>query len=390
MRISFLVMNVTAMGGTVRSVVNLANWLSERHDVEIVSVYNTRAQPFFAVSPGVRVQVLDDRVSEERPHDESWWVRRNELSQQPSRLVSDKDNAYHTFNAWTDLLVVDWLRGARPDVLLGTRASLNLLVAEHARRDVVRVGQEHVALVAHQGGLYDDIAAGYPRLDGLVALTPTDAAGYRKILTGRRTAVLQIPNGLPTQRRVQSDLRNPVLLAAGRLAPVKGYDRLLRAFAIVADECPDWTLRLYGSGPQAAALRALITDLRLWDRVLMMGRSDRLDDELAKASVVAVTSYSEGFGMTIIEAMSHGVPVVSFDCPDGPREIIAPGEDGVLVANGDVDEFATALLDLFGNVQLRERLGQQALRSASRYDMAVVGRTWERELEQLHLRAVRV
>ena len=118
---------------------------------------------------------------------------------------------------------------------------------------------------------------------------------------------------------------------AGRLAPVKQYHHLIRAFAKVVALHPEWKLRIYGAGQTKPRLQALISALGLYNHVLLMGRSATVDREYAKASLTAMSSSFEGLPMTLIEAMSAGVPAVSYDCPHGPRAVITDGHDGLLV-----------------------------------------------------------
>jgi glycosyltransferase involved in cell wall biosynthesis len=173
------------------------------------------------------------------------------------------------------------------------------------------------------------------------------------------------------------------VVAAGRLVPVKRFDLLIEAFAAVAAEYPDWKLRIYGRGEEQQRLRGLIDRLGLYNNVFLMGAVTPMEAEWVKGSIGAATSSFEPFGMTIVEAMRCGLPVVSTDCAYGPGEIIAPGQDGRLVPVGDRDALAGALLDLVGDDELRRRMGRAALENSRRFAPAPVVAQAERLFEEL-------
>jgi glycosyltransferase involved in cell wall biosynthesis len=141
----------------------------------------------------------------------------------------------------------------------------------------------------------------------------------------------------PPRRRLTGTGR---LVAVGRLVHQKGFDLLLRAFARIAPEHPQWTLTIWGEGDRRRQLEALCTELGLLEQVALPGLTERPGQWLEDAEVFVLSSRFESFGNVITEAMVAGLPVVAFDCPWGPGEILRDGEDGLLVPPEDVGALA--------------------------------------------------
>ncbi|MFF5025409.1 glycosyltransferase [Streptomyces collinus] len=158
---------------------------------------------------------------------------------------------------------------------------------------------------------------------------------------------------------------------------LKRFDLLIEAFADIAPKHPDWTLRIYGAGPEKGPLQQLIEKHGLGAQAALLGVVSPIEPEFAKASVVASASNAESFGMTLVEAMRCGVPVVSTNCPLGPAEIIRDGVDGRLVPVGDRQALSTALADLIADEPGHRRMGRAARRAAHRYDPERIVDTYE-------------
>jgi len=363
--VRILLLHAYGMGGTIRTTFNLARGLADAgRDVEIVSLTRRRDDAFFEPPP-VRVTDVDDQ----RPP-------RDLLARLPSLLVHPEDYAYPWASLRTDLALLRLLRGLRGGVLVTTRPAFTVLAARLAPPGVVTVAQEHLNFHAHRPRLTADLRAALRHVDALAVLTEDDARDYGAELAGAPTVVERIPNAVPPLEGATSDLEAPVVVAAGRLNAQKGFDRLIPAFAPVAAAHPEWRLRIYGSGPARAELRALILRHGLHNHVQLMGQARRLGEAYAGASLFALSSRFEGFGMVIVEAMSKGLPVVSFDCPRGPAEIIRDGIDGTLVPDGDVPGLSRALLALVEDADRRRAYGAAALENARRFEPGPVAERW--------------
>jgi glycosyltransferase involved in cell wall biosynthesis len=374
-----LLIHAYGLGGTIRTTLNLVDQLRHRHSVEVVSVVRRRRHPRLPFPLGLRVSVLDDqRRGVDRASPVRWLLRRL-----PSLLVHPEDYAYPMCSLWTDVTLVRWLRAQPPGVLITTRPAFNLLAAQLCPPGVVVIGQEHMHFDAHRPQLDADVRRRYRQLDALTVLTERDREDYQRLLAGADTRLAWIPNAVPPMGGGPSTLEHPVVVAAGRLTGQKGFDLLVRAFAPIAREHPHWRLRIYGAGPLRGPLQRLILEQELYNNVFLMGPTLHLGEALSEASVFALSSRFEGFGMVIVEAMSKGLPVVSFDCPRGPAEIINHGRDGLLVPNGDVAGFTDALRELIEDPERRARLGGGALETAQGYDIGSVGERWERLLSEV-------
>ncbi|MFB9249768.1 glycosyltransferase family 4 protein [Sphaerisporangium melleum] len=378
-QVHILLLHAYGMGGTIRTVLNLAAYLARDHEVEIVSLTRTNEEPFFPLPPGVRVRFLDDRMAPRGRFAEF-------LARRPSRLVSQEEKAYLNLSLLTDLRLIRYLRSLRGGAVIGTRPVFNIVMGLFAPPEVLTIGQEHVTLESHGPELQAQIKRRYGRFDAFVTLTEADLKDYTKTLKARPPQrLLRIPNAIPDLAGDVSSLEEKVVVAIGRVVWAKGFDRLVNAWKTVARAHPDWVLRIYGGGTpeREERLRQRIEEAGLSEKIFLMGSTPEIGVELSKSSIYAVSSRYEGFGMTILEAMSKGVPVVSFDCPHGPREIITHEHDGLLVRSKKAASLAAGICRVIEDEELRHRMGANALRTAADYDVEVIGARWRALLAEL-------
>jgi glycosyltransferase involved in cell wall biosynthesis len=212
------------------------------------------------------------------------------------------------------------------------------------------------------------------RLDQLVVLTNKSKALWPEL---SNVSVIPDPITIKVKSEVmKSEKCSKRIVTIGRYVYQKGYDLLLQVWAEVEKHYPDWRLDIYGQGDRTNYCQ-LMCDLGVdADRCHLNGPVEDVVKVYQDSSVFVLSSRFEGFGLVLVEAMACGLPVVSFDCPAGPDEIITDGYDGLLASAGDVHALAEKLMVMMADENLRKRLGEQARQSAQRYDMASVANQW--------------
>jgi glycosyltransferase involved in cell wall biosynthesis len=359
-RAYFLVSDIGDGYGTCRSVVTLANRLAESRRVEIISLRRTRR-------PGFR---LDDRVV---------------VTYLDGGRPSGPDDE---IRGWRRYLLRRALRSRPPGVLISTEPRLHAAASRHAPRHLITIAHDHHSLAARRSS--PDLrrltaTSGRPP-DALVALTEPDRDAYRMALADARTLVEAIPNAVPwtVDRFVTPQAK--VVVSAGRLEPVRGFDRLIEAYDLVAHANPDWQFHIYGEGSDRTRLERMIADRRLEDRVRLRGYAPRFEEILASSSVFALASRHEGLPLVLVEAMSKGLPLVCFDVSPGPAQLVEDGVNGWLVEDGDVSGFSTALFELVKDSDLRLRMGAASQARAHQYDIGQIAAKWEELFARLSRR----
>ena len=216
------------------------------------------------------------------------------------------------------------------------------------------------------------------QLDSFVALTKKDQEAWTEL---NNVTVIPNPVSFPSVKLSQQTEKR--VIAVGRYCHEKGYDHLLQAWAEVQALCPDWRLDVFGDGDRTA-FEKMLDDYQIdRNRCSLNGRVSDVQSEFARSSFVVCSSRFEGFGLAIVEAMACGLPVVSFDCPWGPRSIISDGEDGVLVENGNVKQFSEAMVRLMNDAEVRENMGKRAAVNVQRFSMEAVARQWKNLFDSL-------
>jgi glycosyltransferase involved in cell wall biosynthesis len=280
------------------------------------------------------------------------------------------------------------LRTIDPDVVVGmttTAGILSVIAASRSRWRVVV--EEHIHPPKMPPGQPWDMLRRltYPRASHIVVLTSETLAWLDQVIPAARGVV--IPNPVTYPMPVTDPIVPPaalakegrrILLAAGRLAPQKGFDLLIPAFASVAKANPAWDLVILGEGPDRPALEALATLDGMGDRIHLPGVVGNVADWYERADLFVMSSRFEGFPMTLAEALAAGLPAVSYDCETGPRDLIEDGVSGRLVRPvEDIGELAAALSEVMTDDTDRARMATRATSVRDRYSLERILGMWD-------------
>ena len=220
--------------------------------------------------------------------------------------------------------------------------------------------------LTYKQGRYDQ------KFDRLVVLTEEDKTYCTHCPT---TSV--IPNPITAPSSEVSPLSDKVILAVGRLDNQKNFPGLIDIWALIAKDYPDWKLRIVGEGYTDTRILQKVKEYSLEGQFELCPFTNNVQEHYLSSSIFTMTSDFEGFGLVLVEAESMGLPLVSYACPCGPRDIIRDGQDGFLVERGDMKTFAARLRQLIEAEELRRRMGQAAKVNSQRFSLDNVMKQWE-------------
>ena len=224
------------------------------------------------------------------------------------------------------------------------------------------------------------LVAKLKKLDWFVVLTEEDKDAWPELKN-----ICVIPDPLSFLPTKYSEFKERRVIAVGRYVYQKGFDLLLQAWSKIEKLYPDWQLVIFGDGdrtPYENQMKALGIDD---NRCHLNGPTSNVQHEYINSSIFVFSSRFEGFGMVLVEAMACGLPVVSFDCPCGPKDIIKDGEDGILVENGNIELLASSLSILINDESLRKSMSKAGQKNAQRFNIVHIAEQWRDLFESLNV-----
>lgn len=337
--------------GIERMTVELANLLSQLYDVVIVTIdsFSFESCPY----------KIDSKVS-------------------VKSLNSYFSTKIYALNYKNIRLLRKILKKEKPSVLIAVATPMvRIAVPAALGLHIKIIGWEHFNIFAGSriGTVYKVISSWMA--DVTVVLTEADAKSFNK-LHGKN--IISIPNFTSIGINEPSKCDNKRLLAVGRHMPQKGFDMLIRAWAKA--DAPGWELRIVGDGLEKDANIQLAHDLCVADTIEFVDSTPYIADEFQNASCFVLSSRFEGLVLVLIEAKMMGLPSISFDCPESPREILRDGIDGILVPPEDIDALAKAITSTLRDIPQLKQMGIMARQDAmGRYSAEAIKSKWIKLLQ---------
>ncbi|WP_324827748.1 glycosyltransferase family 4 protein [Qipengyuania zhejiangensis] len=277
-----------------------------------------------------------------------------------------------------------FLKQDRPDVVLSFLTKVNVLTLLASRGLDLKVVISERNNPAEQGA-HPAWSWAWKKLAPCAATVVLQTEAIKSIYPpaiARKAVVIPNPVEVPQELRARPDSK--VVVGVGRLTHQKGFDRLIDAFARVADDHPSWRLIIWGEGPLRQQLERQASRTGLADRITFPGVSDRPAGWIEDTGIYVLSSRYEGFPNALLEAMQGGLPVIAFDCPYGPADIVTDHRDGLLVPEGDVDLLGQAIGKLMANREISTRFAASAREKAAHYAPSQIVSKWECVMSRLY------
>lgn len=359
-KIGIILDNITSGNGTERAVTNLANILADNYSVYIISVSSSEGT-YFKLNSNVKII----HVNLQRERKRSFFQKITAYPKQYAAMWKKFNELQKLYNF---------------DCLIGTHFSFNFVLSKMKKPKTV--GCEHFNYGVQY--LYTRVIRRflYPKLDRVVVLTKADSTHYTFI---KKERLCVIPNSLsfiPPEAEPAYSSRK--MLAIGRLKGQKGFDMLVAACALLKERLKDtWTLEIIGEGDDYDKLIKQINESKLDKNISITKPRHDIISAYKSACCYVMSSRYEGLPMVLIEAQSCGLPCISFDCKEGPAEVIHNGEDGFLVEADNIEKLADAMYTILTEENLCRTMGKKALEASSRFTTSNIKDLWMSMLSSL-------
>ena len=370
MRILYVTDALAVWGGIERVLSDKMNYLIREYGYEVYVITSDQGEhPIpFPLDERIIVKDLHIRFHQQyRFRGIKRWMKNRELEKQyreglESFIVEIKPD------------VISCIRDGCASAVLDLNTSIPVIFESHAMfKDV----EYENSTLLHRMSIYWGRRK-YKRLDKIVTLTQGDADDWRCVCK----SVCVIPNVVHLNESGRySQCTEKRVIFAGRFDLQKNFGAMVEIWAIVQQRYSDWILDVYGNGELKPYYEKVVSERNL--NISIHPAVPDVFDKYLESSMLLMSSLYEPFGLVLVEAMSCGLPVIAFNCPYGPADIIHEGVDGFLVENGNIRAYADRVCQLIMNIQMRQDMGRAAIISSHRYKPEQIMPLWVQLFNEL-------
>lgn len=353
-------------GGIERAVTDLANSIVSNYDVTIVSTYRLYNKPVNKLDEKVKVVYL----SELKPN-----AKEFKAALKNFRFITTLKEGIKGIKILNlkKKLMINYIRKCNSDVIISTRDIHNEWLGKYGSKNAIKIGWEHNH---HHGDkkYYNKIINSVKNLDYLV-LVSKDLTKFYKERT--KTKCVYIPNMIE-QVKDKSTLEEKNIISIGRLSHEKGFLDLIDVFSLVNKKHPDWHLNIVGDGEEKDKIIKKIEEHNLSNCITLHGflNKDKIAPILKESSLYVMTSFTESFGIVLLEAFSYGIPCIAFDSAEGACELITNKKNGYLVKERNKEKMANKICKLIEDYEKRSEMGSNGLETSYEFLSENVKEEW--------------
>ena len=365
-------------GGVENSIASLANMLSEKYDVEIISTYKLNNKPAFYINDKVKIKYLMTNL---KPNKEE--LKEAIKSKNIFKIIKEGYISLKVLYLRKALMKKE-IKNLDSDIIISTRDFHNELLGKYAKKNIIKIAQEHNH---HNNDIkyINKIIKSVKNIDYFMPVSKELTDFYDKKLKNTKTKCVYIPHALEEYPKNISELNKKNIVSVGRLSPEKGFMDLIEVFKLVNIKYPDWKLNIAGDGVEKEKIENKIKEYDLEESINLCGflNKKELEKLYLNSSIYAMTSLTESFGLVLIEAESYGIPIVVMDSARGALEIVNDNENGKIIKNRDKEKMAKVICDLIQKEDERKRLGNKGREYSKEYKKEVISKKWFEFIENL-------
>lgn len=365
-------------GGIENAVSSIANILIKKYDVHIISTYKVTDKPAFYLNEKIKIEYLINDKPNKKEFIEAL-KRKNILKIVKESIKSIKLLILKKYK------MIKKIKNLKADIIISTRDIHNKWLGKYGKKDIIKIAQEH-NYHNNDNKYIKSIVNSLKNIDYFMPTSKELCEFYEKKLINKKTKVKYIRNSLGDFPKEVSNLKSKNILSVGRLSPEKGYLDLIDVYNIIFKTHKDWKLSIVGDGIQKEELNKKIRNLNLENNIKLTGFKNKkeLEQISLASSIYVMTSFTESFGLVLIEAESYGIPLVVFDTAKGANEIIEEGKNGFFIEQRDKEKMAKKIIDLINNYELRKKIGNNGRQLSEKYKKEVVAEMWYEFIDSCH------